>query len=73
MTDGSNIIFEGYFENNELKITRQHPIYDMNPRGIRKPVYYINEIEFAQGKLLANIWQSSDIYMINMDQDTIDR
>ena len=73
LTDGSNTIFEGHFENSELKISRQHRFYQMNQRGIRTPIYRLNEIEFAQGKILANVWQSDDIYVLNMEQDTVDR
>lgn len=73
MTDGSNTIFEGHFEKNELVITRQHNIYEKNQNGIRKGVYNLNEIEFAQGHLLANVWQTNDIYELNMEQDSIER
>ena len=73
LTDGSNIIFEGHFEEDELKITKQHPIFEESASGIRTPVYRLNEIEFVNGRIFANIWQKNDIYELDMENDRITR
>ena len=69
LTDGSNIVFEGHFEDGELKITRQHPIFEEKENGVRAPVYRLNEIEFVNGRLFANIWQRNDVYELDMESN----
>jgi glutamine cyclotransferase len=67
------VVFEGRFEEEGLKITRQHRIFEESANGVRKPLNRLNEIEFVKGKLFANVWQRNDIYEIDLKNDQITR
>jgi glutamine cyclotransferase len=73
LTDGSNVIFEGYFENEKLVITQQHPFYIKDQNGVRRQLNKINEIEVVRGNIFANIWLSNDIYELDLDTDEVVR
>lgn len=73
LTDGSNTVFEGVFSDDGLKINRQHKIFELNEKGVRVPVYDLNEIEMVNGNLFANKWKTSDIYEIDLKTDSVVR
>lgn len=59
MTDGSaDLIF---LDTDTFKVKRRLPVSDDNG-----PVKWLNELEFVDGFLLANIWQTSDVAVIDV-------
>ena len=67
------MVFEGVFEDGELKISRQHRIFEKDEKGVARPVYNLNEVEVVNGNVFANVWKTSDIYELDLGSDSVVR
>ena len=78
VSDGSNVIFEGEFtkdenNNHEFKIIKEHSFSQLDKNGVHVPLKNINELEFVQGKIWANVWLTNDVCVLDMHQDKVVR
>eukprot|EP01016_Furgasonia_blochmanni_P048947 TRINITY_DN7373_c0_g1_i2.p1 TRINITY_DN7373_c0_g1~~TRINITY_DN7373_c0_g1_i2.p1 ORF type:complete len:231 (+),score=91.05 TRINITY_DN7373_c0_g1_i2:377-1069(+) len=61
ITDGSNNVY--IVDPATMKTKKTIPVTDQNGN----PLYYLNELEFVKGKLLANVYLTTEIAVINVD------
>lgn len=59
MSDGTNNLY--FLDPNTLEITDQVPVFDAQ----ENPVVRLNELEYIDGSVYANIWQTNHIIQIN--------
>eukprot|EP01016_Furgasonia_blochmanni_P043261 TRINITY_DN5841_c0_g1_i23.p1 TRINITY_DN5841_c0_g1~~TRINITY_DN5841_c0_g1_i23.p1 ORF type:complete len:226 (+),score=22.80 TRINITY_DN5841_c0_g1_i23:188-865(+) len=67
ITDGSSYVF--YVDPVDFKVISKVKVVD----GLGKEVLDLNELEFINGKLWANIWQKSQIAIIDSDTGKVER
>ena len=67
ISDGTNKIFECDAEKN-FEIIKEHKIFHKN-----REVNYLNELEFFNGKLWANIYPTNYMVEINLQNDRLER
>jgi len=70
MTNGSNVL--SFLDSTTLQSTRYVEVYFVDPaRGSAWPVSHLNEIEFIDGRLYANIWGSDKIVVIDIESGRV--
>mmetsp|Transcript_8423 Transcript_8423/g.11581 ORF Transcript_8423/g.11581 Transcript_8423/m.11581 type:complete len:201 (-) Transcript_8423:215-817(-) len=70
MTNGSNVL--SFLDVKTLQPTRHVEVYFVDPQGGKAwPVSHLNEIEFIDGRLYANIWGSDKIAVIDIESGRV--
>ena len=71
-TNGTHLIYsDGTSTIRFLEPTDFKEVYSVQVKYNGKPVTKINELEYIQGELYANIWQTNNIIRINPDTGTV--
>lgn len=65
MSNGSDTL---YFRNERMELIRMLPVTVMG-----EPLSHINELEYAAGKIYANVWSSNFIFEIDPESGTVGR
>ena len=56
-----------------FKVEKHHPFYQLDNNGVKKPLNNINELEFVQGKIWANVWLTNDVCVLDTTLNTVVR
>lgn len=66
VSDGSNIL-------KAFKDLSKNPVKIIRVKQNDQPIHYINELEYVDGYLYANVWQTNNIIRIDLEKETLDK
>lgn len=73
ISDGTNVVYECLFDDSSVRVLRQHVFHKKDSDGVSVRLDQINEMEFVGDKIWANIFLSTDVYVLDMDKDIVDK